>query len=125
MLIGGLVIIVDLFALAVSQHATTPDDQASITTVDELLNFVLFAILGVVVVRDTGLIYMGAMAGVFASLLDAIVVAAANTMAPGPGPAPPIEEYFMSNLAIGTLFAGASGIVYGLIRRWSASRSKK
>jgi hypothetical protein len=125
LLIGGLVIIVDLCALAISQHASSPDDQAAIATVDELINFVLFAVLGVVVVRDTGLIYMGAITGVFASLLDAIVVAAANSMAPPPGPAQPIEEYFVSNLALGTLFAGASGVVYALIQRWSGSRPKK
>jgi membrane associated rhomboid family serine protease len=97
----------------------------AIASVDELVNFVLFAILGVVVVRDTGLIYMGAITGVFAALLDAVVVAAANTMAPPPGPTQPIEEYIVSNLALGTLFAGASGIVYALIQRWSGNRRQK
>jgi hypothetical protein len=124
-LIGGLVIIVDLCALAVSQRTATPDDLMAIAGVDELVNFVLFAILGVVVVRDTGLIYMGAITGVFAALLDAVVVAAANTMAPPPGPTQPIEEYIVSNLALGTLFAGASGIVYALIQRWSGNRRQK
>jgi hypothetical protein len=125
LLIGGLVVIVDLCALAVGQRTATPDDLVAIATADELVNFVLFAILGVVVVRDTGLIYMGAITGVFASLLDAIVVAAANTMAPPAGPAQPIEEYFVSNLALGTLFAGASGVIYALIQRWSGNRRQR
>jgi hypothetical protein len=125
LLIGGLVIIVDLAAQIATQRAVTADDQAAIATVDNIVNFVLFSILGVVVVRDTGLIYMGAVTGVFASLLDAIVVAAAASMAPSAGPAPPIEEYFVSNLAIGTLFAGVSGVVYAAVQRWSGSRRQK
>ena len=78
MLIGGLVIIVDLGAQAISQRTASPDDLDAIGTADELINFVLFAVLGILVVRDGGLIYLGAIAGVFASLLDAIVVAAAS-----------------------------------------------
>ncbi len=107
------------------QRTLTQDDQAAIATVDNIINFVLFSILGVVVVRDTGLVYMGAITGVFAALLDAIVVAAAATMAPPPGAAPPIEEYFVSNLAIGTLFAGLSGVVYSAVQRWSGTRRQK
>ena len=30
-----------------------------------------------------------------------------------------IEDYLVRNIAIGILFAGVSGVVYGLIQRWS------
>jgi hypothetical protein len=121
-LIGGLVIIADLAAQAVSQHTASADDLNAIGTTDDIVNFVLFSILGIVVVRETGLIYSGAIAGVFAALLDAIVVAAAASMAPPIGPEVGIEEYFVRNLAIGTLFAGLSGVMYLVVQRWSGRR---
>jgi hypothetical protein len=125
LLIGGLVIIADLAAQAISQHTASPDDLNAIGTADDLVNFVLFAVLGILVVRDGGLIYLGAIAGVFASLLDAIVVAAAASMAPQAGPELPIEDYLVRNIAIGILFAGVSGVVYGLVRRWSGGRNRR
>jgi hypothetical protein len=125
LLIGGLVIIADLGAQAVSQHTVSPDDLNAIGTADDLINFVLFAILGILVVRDGGLIYLGAVAGVFASLLDAIVVSAAASMAPQAGPELAIEDYLVRNIAIGILFAGVSGVVYGLIQRWSGGRNRR
>jgi len=118
-LIGGLVIIADLSAQAVSQHTVSPDDLVAIGTADDIVNFVLFSVLGVLVVRDTRMVYLGAVAGVFASLLDAIVVAAAASMVPPVGPEQPIDEYFVRNLAIGTIFAGLSGVVYMVVQRWS------
>ena len=39
-----------------------------------------------------------------------------------PGPEVSIEEYFVRNLTIGTLFAGLSGVVYMLVQRWSGGR---
>jgi hypothetical protein len=36
-----------------------------------------------------------------------------------------IEEYFIKNLAIGTLFAGLSGVVYVLVQRWSGGRRSR
>jgi hypothetical protein len=119
LLMGGLVIIVDLAAHAMSQRATSADDLMAIATADDIANFVLFSVLGIVVVRDIGISYMGAAAGAFAALLDAIVVATAASMAPPAGPELPLEEYFMRNLAIGTLFAGVSGFVYSTVQRWS------
>ena|SRR5258708_24265308 len=124
-LIGGLVIIADLTAQAVSQRTPSPDDLTAIGTADDIVNFILFSILGIVVVRESGLIYLGAVAGVFASLLDAIVVATAASMAPPLGPEVAIEEYFVRNLAIGTLFAGLSGVVYMVVQRWSGGRPSR
>jgi len=121
-LIGGLVIIADLTAQAVSQRTLSPDDLVAIGTADDVVNYILFSILGILVVRETGLIYLGAIGGVFASLLDAIVVATATSMAPPSGPEGTIEEYFIKNLAIGTLFAGLSGVVYVVVQRWSGGQ---
>lgn len=125
LLIGGLVIIVDLGAQAMSQRTASPDDLNAIGSADELINYVLFSILGIIVVRDTGVFYLGAVAGVLASLLDAMVVAAAASMAPPPNGALPFEQYFAENLAIGVLFAGLSGVMYFIIQRWSGRRRSK
>ena len=122
---GGLVIIVDLASQVASQRTLIVDDLDAIWAADEIINFVLFSILGILVVRDSGLIYLGAIAGVFASLLDAIVVAAATSMAPPAGPAAPIEEVFLFNLAIGTVFAGIGGVVFAMLQRWSGGRRQK
>ena len=135
LLLGGLVIIVDLASQAASQRTVSADDLGVIESADQIINFVLFSILGVVVVRDSGLIYLGAVAGIFASLLDAIVVAAATSMAPLPGPVEevllfgiaisPVFAGFLFNLAIGTVFAGISGVVYALLQRWSGGTRQK
>jgi hypothetical protein len=125
LLFGGLVIIVDLIAQVASQRTVVPEELDAIGAADEFINFILFSILGVLVVRDSGLIYLGAVAGVFASLLDALVVAAATSMAPPAGPAAPIEEVFLFNLAIGTVFAGIGGVVYAMLKRWSGGRRQK
>src|SRR5712691_8794928 len=82
LLVGGLVIIVDLGTQAIAQRTTSPDDLGAIYNADELINYLLFSLLGIIVVRDTAVFYLGAIAGVLASLLDAIVVAAAASMAP-------------------------------------------
>ena len=72
---GGLVIIVDLATQVALQRTLAPEEVDAIGAADEIINFVLFSVLGILVVRDSGLIYLGAIAGVFASLLDAVVVA--------------------------------------------------
>jgi uncharacterized membrane protein len=124
-MVGGLVIIVDLTSQVFSQRTLSADELDTIGAADEIINFVLFSILGILVVRDSGLMYLGAIAGVFASLLDAIVVAAATSMAPPAGPVAPIEEVFLFNLTIGTVFAGIGGVVFAMLQRWSGARRQK
>ena len=124
-LIGGLVIIADLSALAYSQRTFIADDAAAAQALDELVNYVLFSLLGVLVVRDTGLFYAGAVAGIFGSTLDASVVAAASIVAPAAAPANVVQEVFANNLLIGTVFAGVSGVVYFLVQRWSSGRRSR
>jgi hypothetical protein len=120
-LFGGLVIIADLATRAVMQRTLSIEDAALVGTLDDIANYVLFSVLGIVVVRDTRVMYMGAVGGVFAALLDAMVVAAAGILAPMPGPGT-VEEVFISNLIIGTLFAGVSGVAYALVQSWSGGR---
>ncbi len=124
-LIGGLVIIADLTAQAISQRTLSPDDLMAISTADYTVNFILFAVLGVLVVRETGRAYLGAVAGVVASVLDGIVVAAAASMAPPRGPEMPIEEYLLSNLALWSLVAGLGGVVYIVVKRLSGGRRSR
>jgi hypothetical protein len=126
LLIGGLVIIVDLAATALAQRTVSADDAAAISQLDDLLNYLLFSLLGVLVARDTGLMYSGALAGVLASLLDAIVVTAAAVLAPpSPPPLDVLEFGFARNLVIGTVFAGLAGVVYLLAQRWSGGRRSR
>jgi hypothetical protein len=122
LLVGGLVIITDLAATAMIQRTVSADDIAAIADVDEILNYVLFALLGVLVVRETNIMFAGAVAGLFASVIDAVVVTAASLMVP---PAPPLDVLlvgFGHNLLVGTVFAGLSGLVYALVQRWSAGQ---
>jgi len=122
---GGLVIIVDLASQVATQRTAAVDELDAIGAADQIINLVLFSLLGILVVRDSGLIYLGAIAGVFASLMDAIVVAAATSMAPPAGPVVPIEDVFLYNLAIGTVFAGIGGVVFAMLKRWSGERRQK
>ena len=125
LLIGGLVIIIDLLTMLITEQTTNPDEIAVWAQIDELANYVLFSLLGVLVVRDTGLMLAGVVAGVFASLLDAIVVTAASMMVPPPPTADALEFGFARNLLIGTLFSGLSGVVYALVQRWSDGQRRR
>jgi hypothetical protein len=124
-LIGGLIIIVDLASTALAQRTVSVDDAAAIDQVDNLINYLLFSLLGVLVARDTGMLSSGAIAGVLASLLDAIVVTAAAVLAPGPPPLDVLEFSFARNLVVGTVFAGLAGLVYTLAQRWSGGRRSR
>jgi hypothetical protein len=122
LLLGGLVIVADLAAMALFQRTNIPEDRNAIQALDDIANYVLFSVLGIVVVRDTRLMYLGVVAGAFAALLDATVVAAARIMAPIAGVSAPIEDVFVTNLVLGVVFAGASGIVYALVQRSTGGR---
>jgi hypothetical protein len=124
LLFGGLVIIVDLASLAMFQRTLSPDDQAAIGQADELLNWILFSVLGIVVVRTTRLFYAGVLAGLVGALVDSAVVTAAQVMAPIGGTQVSIQEVLLRNLIIGVAFAGVSGIVYALIQRSAAGRPR-
>lgn len=124
-LIGGLVIIVDLLTMLITEQTANQDEILVWAQIDEFANYVLFSLLGVLVVRDTGLMLSGVVAGVFASLLDAIVVTAASLMVPPPPSAEILGFGFARNLLIGTLFSGLSGVVYALVQRWSDGQRRR
>ncbi len=119
LLIGGLIIIVDLAVTAMSERTINADEINAYGQVDDLLNYVLFSVLGILVVRQTGLMYAGIIAGVFASLLDAIVVTAASVMAAPSLTLDAVESGIAKDLVIGMVFAGLSGVMYALAQRWS------
>jgi len=122
LLMGGLVIIADLATLAMIQRTVSPDDQAAIAEADELINWVLFSILGILAVRESRLWYAGIIAGVIAAIVDTIVVSAAQLMAPIAGLQVSVQEVLVRNLIIGLAFAGVSGVVYALVQRSSGGQ---
>jgi hypothetical protein len=124
LLIAGLVIIADLTTTAFKQRTFSADDVAAVETIDNLLNIVLFSLLGVLVARQTGLMLSGVVAGVFAALLDAIVVSAAELLTPPATPIATIEETFIWSVVLGTVFAGFSGVLYLLAQRSGGRRSR-
>jgi hypothetical protein len=125
LLMGGLVIIADLGAQAITQRSASADDVQAVLDIDNILNYVLFSILGVLVVRDTNIIFAGVVAGLFAALLDAIVVSLAAIMVPPQPSWEAIGVQFAANMVIGTVFAGVSGVVYALVQRWSGGQRSR
>ena len=123
-LIAGLIIIADLSTKVFTQRTFSADEAAALAQIDNLVNIVLFSLLGVLVVRQTGLMLSGVVAGAFASLLDAIVVAAASLMAPPPTPPAEVQAQFLENLVVGTLFAGLAGVLYAIVQRSSGRRPR-
>jgi hypothetical protein len=116
-LIGGLVIIADLGTLAMMQRSFSPDDRAAIFQADVVLNWVLFSILGIIVVRETRLFYAGILAGVLGSVVDTAVVFAAQSMAAIGGADLSIVDFVVNSVLINTGFAAVSGIAYWLVQR--------
>jgi uncharacterized membrane protein len=124
LLIAGLAIIADLTTTAFKQRTFSADDVAALETIQNLVSIVLFSLLGVLVARQTGLMLSGVVAGVFAALLDAIVVSAAELMAPPATPIATIEEMFVWSVVLETLFAGLGAVVYLFAQRSGGRRSR-
>ena len=123
-IIGGLVIIVDLGTQLIQQRMNGQDVGTELEQANLISNVVLFSILGAIVARQTGVFYLAALAGLLASLLDGLVVAAAASMAPPPGEQAPVDVYLLTNVAYGTIPAAVSGFVSSLIERASGPRPK-
>jgi hypothetical protein len=126
-LVGGLVIIADLGTQALMQRAFSPEDVLAFAAANQVVDWILYSVLGITVARQTGLTYAGVLAGLLAALLDAIVVAAAGAMAPPiPGiPSGSMQDLFVQNVVEGTLFTAVSCGVYVLIQRWSAGQRRR
>jgi hypothetical protein len=121
---GGLVI-VDLSTQAIRQPLSSPDDRSSLAFADHVLNYVLFSIVGILVVRDTRALYLCALAGLLAAFLDGVVVTAAAMMTPSADPPLTMEllvAYFAENLGSGAAFAAVSGYIYVFMQRFSGGR---
>lgn len=121
LLIGGLVIIADLATLAMVQRSFSQDDQVAIFQTDVMANWVLFSILGVVVVRETRVFYAGILAGIFAALVDTAVVYVAQTMADMGGPSINLVDVVLQSIVVNVGFAAVSGIAYYMIQRSTSS----
>jgi hypothetical protein len=127
LLIGGLVIILDLLFMLLMERSgsVNAEDAAAFVQIDLFLNVMLFALLGVLVVRDTTLMLAGFVAGFFAGLLDAIVVTAASVMVPPPPTADALWGQFAQNVLVGMAVAGLSGLVFALVQRWSGGQRSR
>lgn len=117
-LVGGLVVIADLGTRAVDQRVNSPDVQSWLDIADWVINIVLFSFVGAAVLRETGMVYLGALAGMLAGLIDGLIVAATVSLAPMTGDPPP-EDNILRNLALGTLLATVSALVNRLFLRRS------
>jgi hypothetical protein len=125
LLIGGLVIIADLATLAMVQRSFSQDDQLAIFQTDLMANWVLFTILGVVVVRETKVFYAGILAGIFAAIVDTAVVYVAQTMANMGGPPINLVDVVLQSVLVNVGFAAVSGLAYYWIQQRSASNGKR
>jgi uncharacterized membrane protein len=121
LLIGGLVIIADLGSQAIDQRVTTPDVVNTVDVVDYIVNIVLFSVVGAIVVRQTGQVVFGTMAGLLAGLVDGLVIAAAASMAALQSNP---EETILQNVVLGAFFAAISAAVGRVILRRSGSRPR-
>jgi hypothetical protein len=113
-LIGGLIIIVDLGAKALQQRLAPGSDVAqTLEPVDLVLNAILLSIAGAAVVRETHSVRLSALAGLIAGLLDALVLAAADVLAPTPGASVSVPDALIGNITLnvltGVVLAAASG----------------
>src|SRR4051812_34901486 len=123
-LMGGLVIIVDLATQAMQQRSPTPESINDLAIANQVLNVVMFSVLGAIVARQTGLFVLSALAAVIAAVIDGIVVAAAASLAPTPGGTLPFGEYMLLNLTLSTIPATVSGFVATLVERMAGPRGR-
>ena len=115
LLVGGLLIIADLSTRLILQRAGQ-DAADTLITVDQLVNAVLLAIAGASVERESGRIWWATLAGLLAGLLDALVIAAANSINPPPDLGNPLY-LTLQNVAQGPILATAAAWVSSLARR--------
>jgi hypothetical protein len=121
LLVGGLVIIADLATRAFElRSGSTADVNNMVEVADLIINIVLFSFVGAAVFRETGQVSLGALAGLLAGLVDALVIAASMSMAPRTGDGAP-EELILWNMGLGTIFAALSAGLNRLLLRRTGS----
>ncbi len=105
---GGLVIIADLATKAAQQRTVGTDLFDVLGVVDYVLNAIFFSVAGASVLRETGAVRFALLAGLLAGVLDGVVVAASDAVAPLPGmPTDPAQDLLI-NMGQGMLLAAAS-----------------
>lgn len=125
-LTGGLVIIADLASLLLLQRSATADP--TVVMVNQVLNAVLFTVLGAALVRETGSVRLAALAGLLAGLLDGVVVGAAQAIArPDWVPVDYTSQQLwldavVENVVRGVVVATASAWLSALLRRRQAPK---
>jgi hypothetical protein len=123
-LIGGLIIIVDLAAKALQQRLAPGSDVVqSLEPVDLMLNAILLSIAGAAVMRETHSVRMSALAGLIAGLLDALVLAAADVLAPTPGAPMSVSDALIGNISLNVITGVVLAAAAGWFTRLSQRRS--
>ena len=123
-LIGGLIIIVDLAAKALQQRLAPGSDVVqTLEPVDLVLNAILLSIAGVAVMRETHSVRMSALAGLIAGLLDALVLAAADVLAPTPGGPTSMSDALIGNISLNVITGVVLAAAAGWFTRLSQRRS--
>ena len=118
-LVGGLLIIADLTTRLILQRVGQ-DASETLAGLDEAVNALLLVTAGMAVQRETGRVVWSAAAGLIAGLLDGLVIAAANSINPPPGPQDAMGLLFQ-NVAQGPIVAVAAAFVSSVLRRRAGS----
>jgi hypothetical protein len=115
LLVGGLLIIADLTTRLLVQRMG-PDAADTLNQIDLAVNWALLFTAGISVQRETGRVLWGGAAGLLAGLLDAVVIAAANSLNPPPGPQDPLG-LLVQNVVQGPIAALIAAFSSWLLRR--------
>jgi hypothetical protein len=118
-LVGGLLIIADLTTRLLVQRVGQ-DASETLAGLDEAVNALLLVTAGMAVQRETGRVVWSAAAGLIAGLLDGLVIAAANSINPPPGPQDAMG-LLLQNVAQGPIVAVAAAFVSSVLRRRAGS----
>jgi ABC-type Co2+ transport system permease subunit len=123
--IGGVIVLVDLLSAALAR-GQAPDGELRIFagTLDQLVNFALFAYIGYRTGRETGRVTAGAEAGVAVSILTGVVAALYHVLYPDPADveamAMPVANLVIQVIAINVVQGG----ITAWVASWLASRSR-
>ena len=114
-LIGGLLIIADLTTRLILQRAGQ-DAEETLASLDQAINWGLLFAAGLSVQRETRNLVWAPLAGLLAGLLDGLVIAAANTINPPPGPQDNLGLLLL-NVGQGPSIALLAAVVSWVLRR--------
>jgi hypothetical protein len=123
---GGLVVISDLcMRLTITQFLQDQDTTAALTELNYFLNFIIYAVAGTLLGRETGRVGYAAAAGLLAGLFDALIVMSTNSLAPFPGADATMADsavLFAQNIGTGVLAMTLSAAVATFAQRSKRGR---